>query len=49
MSTVTALCPRAAWLEHGKIGLIGPADDVINAYRAAQGQAKTSDYAISPS
>jgi ABC-type polysaccharide/polyol phosphate transport system ATPase subunit len=35
MSAVAALCPRAAWLEHGKIGLIGPADDVIKAYRAA--------------
>jgi ABC-type polysaccharide/polyol phosphate transport system ATPase subunit len=34
MATVAALCPRAAWLQHGKIGLIGPAEEVIKAYRA---------------
>lgn len=42
MSAVTELCLRAAWLQHGKIGLIGPADEVIKAYRAASGAEDTS-------
>lgn len=35
MATISALCPRAVWLQRGKIGLIGPADEVVKAYRAA--------------
>lgn len=34
MNTVAALCARVAWLERGKIRSIGPAEQVVQDYRA---------------
>jgi ABC-2 type transport system ATP-binding protein/lipopolysaccharide transport system ATP-binding protein len=34
MVTVAEMCSQAAWLDHGQIRSIGPAAQVIEAYRA---------------
>jgi ABC-type polysaccharide/polyol phosphate transport system ATPase subunit len=36
MSTVQSMCDRVAWIEQGNIKCIGPANDVVQAYRQAQ-------------
>lgn len=36
MEAVLSLCERAAWLDHGTIRAVGPADEVIAKYRQAQ-------------
>jgi ABC-type polysaccharide/polyol phosphate transport system ATPase subunit len=36
MDTISAMCHRAAWLDHGHLRLVGPAGDVIQAYRDNQ-------------
>ena len=36
MSTIEAICNRAAWIEQGNIRVIGSVDNVIKAYRQAQ-------------
>lgn len=36
METIRSLCERAAWLDHGSIRMVGPADEVIAEYRQAQ-------------
>jgi ABC-type polysaccharide/polyol phosphate transport system ATPase subunit len=36
MDSVMSLCKRAAWLDHGTVQLVGPADEVVAAYRKAQ-------------
>lgn len=36
MDSILSLCKRAAWLDHGTIRLVGPAKDVVAAYRQAQ-------------
>ena len=36
MEAVRSLCERAAWLDHGSIRMVGPADEVIAKYRQAQ-------------
>lgn len=36
MDSVQSLCERAAWLDHGTIRAVGPADEVIAKYRQAQ-------------
>jgi ABC-type polysaccharide/polyol phosphate transport system ATPase subunit len=34
MATATAMCARAAWIERGQIRSLGPAETVVNEYRA---------------
>ena len=36
MDSVRSLCERAAWLDHGTIRAVGPADEVVSEYRQAQ-------------
>ncbi len=36
MDSILSLCKRAAWLDHGTIRLVGPASEVVTAYRQAQ-------------
>ncbi len=36
MTTILDLCTRAAWIEHGKIAFMGPAEKAVEAYHAAQ-------------
>jgi ABC-2 type transport system ATP-binding protein/lipopolysaccharide transport system ATP-binding protein len=36
MSTVEAMCPKAAWLDHGEIKAIGNTKEVIQEYRNSQ-------------
>ncbi len=36
MDSILSLCKRAAWLDHGTIRLVGPAKEVVAAYRQAQ-------------
>ena len=36
MQTVSALCTRAAWIDHGVIKVVGTPDEVIHAYRQGQ-------------
>jgi ABC-type polysaccharide/polyol phosphate transport system ATPase subunit len=35
-TSIKALCNRALWLEHGKIRLMGPVDDVVDQYAPNQ-------------
>lgn len=43
MASVSALCTRGVYLEHGKVGLDGPTKDVVDRYMAAfAGQAQIS-------
>jgi len=35
LETVSVLCDRAVWIDHGVLQTIGPAQDTINAYRRA--------------
>src|SRR5260221_663624 len=35
LATVEALCDRAVWLDLGRVRAVGPAPDVVAAYRAA--------------
>ena len=37
MDVITAMCHRAAWIDHGVLRAIGPAVDVIAEYRKSQG------------
>jgi ABC-type polysaccharide/polyol phosphate transport system ATPase subunit len=37
METILSLCERAAWLDHGVVRMVGPASEVVAAYRQAQG------------
>ena len=37
MTTIQALCQRAAWLDHGEIKAIGEPDQVVQAYREGAG------------
>lgn len=36
MVSVQAMCHRVAWLDHGELQLVGPADEVIQAYLSKQ-------------
>lgn len=36
MGTILSLCERAAWLDHGVLRMVGPASEVVAAYRQAQ-------------
>jgi ABC-2 type transport system ATP-binding protein len=36
MDTIVAMCHRAAWLDHGHLRRVGPADEVIQDYRDNQ-------------
>jgi ABC-2 type transport system ATP-binding protein/lipopolysaccharide transport system ATP-binding protein len=38
LDAIARLCPRAVWLERGRVNQDGPADDVIDAYLSAQTQ-----------
>ena len=35
-SQVKQICQRAAWLDHGNLRLIGPVDEVVDAYRRSE-------------
>jgi ABC-type polysaccharide/polyol phosphate transport system ATPase subunit len=35
-----AICDRAAWLDHGKLGAIGPVGEVVEAYHGAMTQSR---------
>jgi ABC-type polysaccharide/polyol phosphate transport system ATPase subunit len=37
MQVIEAMCQRVAWLDHGKLQFLGPADQAINQYRQDQG------------
>ncbi len=37
MNAVLAICQRAAWLDHGRLRAVGPADEVVDRYRATLG------------
>lgn len=37
MEAVTRFCHRVAWLDHGSLRMLGPATEVVKAYRAAAG------------
>lgn len=39
LGTVKELCSRTAWLDQGKIRMIGPSEEVIEAYRTTQVEA----------
>lgn len=41
MGLVQQLCDGAAWLEHGKLKLVGTADEVVNAYMDVVNDAET--------
>ena len=43
LDSVEQLCETVAWLDHGKIQMIGPAAEVISAYRGESHDAKKSD------
>lgn len=36
MSTIKEMCDRVAWLDHGELKMVGPADEVVDAYQANQ-------------
>ena len=36
MDTIMSMCSRVAWLDHGVVRRIGPADEVVNEYREAR-------------
>jgi ABC-2 type transport system ATP-binding protein/lipopolysaccharide transport system ATP-binding protein len=36
LEAITRLCSRVVWLDHGSVAAIGPAEDVVDAYLAAQ-------------
>ncbi len=36
METIKSLCERVAWLDHGTLRAVGPADEIIAKYREAQ-------------
>ena len=36
MNTISALCSRAVWLEHGEVKAVGPSKDVVSVYRQSQ-------------
>jgi ABC-type polysaccharide/polyol phosphate transport system ATPase subunit len=36
MNSIKSMCQRAAWLNHGKIALVGTPDEVVQAYRENQ-------------
>ena len=38
MATIESMCSRAAWLDHGELKALGPAREVIQAYRNSQVQ-----------
>lgn len=42
LAKVAEFCGRAAWLDHGKVRLIGPADEVAAAYQEAVAQQRRS-------
>jgi ABC-type polysaccharide/polyol phosphate transport system ATPase subunit len=35
METIRKMCSRAAWLDQGKLRLIGPAEEVVSQYLSA--------------
>jgi ABC-type polysaccharide/polyol phosphate transport system ATPase subunit len=36
MDTIRMMCQRAAWLNHGRLQIVGAPDEVIDCYRASQ-------------
>ncbi|MEW6567720.1 MAG: hypothetical protein AB1449_06060 [Chloroflexota bacterium] len=36
LGTARQICDRAVWLDEGRVRLVGPADDVIDAYAFGQ-------------
>jgi teichoic acid transport system ATP-binding protein len=35
LNSVREICQRAMWLDHGRIKMIGPTDEVAGAYEAS--------------